>query len=426
MLEMWRKVVSARSGGLRQLALGLSVLAVLGLSADMAWAAKKLGPKDEQPRPIPLGVSGSSIEPVLADGNLWCYSGTLGSLVERTGNPATQLILSNNHVLAKENYPDLGAGDVRSNLEPFVVGVDGNNVIQPSLGDVKGPCTLGDTNDIVATLSDYVLLDLSSDVGNALVNTDNTVDAAIAAVITPGAVDPDGTIFGIGTVSSTHLLSAAVVVGLKVQKAGRTSGHTFGTVEATDVTVLVQYDSGFGLFRRQIRIRGACGEDFSMPGDSGSLILNVPEGGDRQAVGLLFAGGDLDTFGNPIGEVLSRLNVSMAKCQGTCDHANVTDETPKCKGGGGGGRPSGRGGSRSADVDPAGLAIAADVKDAHSADLLEIPGVVGHGVSVDENGQPVIEVYIEKAGGQAVGRPIPSELDGIAVRVVETGVIRAF
>lgn len=425
MLDMWRKMVSARSGGLRQLALGLSVLAVLGLSADMAWAAKKLGPKDEQPRPISLGVSGSSIEHVLADGNLWCYSGTLGSLVERTGNPATQLILSNNHVLAKENNPDLGAGDVSPNLEPFVVGVDGYNVIQPSLGDVKGPCTLGDTNDIVATLSDYVSLDLNPNEANARVNTNNTVDAAIAEVAL-GAVDPDGTIFGIGTVSSTHLLSAAVVVGLKVQKAGRTSGHTFGTVEATDVTVLVQYDSGFGLFGGQIRIRGACGEDFSMPGDSGSLILNVPEGGDRQAVGLLFAGGDLDTFGNPIGEVLSSLNVSMAQCQGTCDHAGVTDETPKCKGGGGGGRPSGRGPQRSADVDPAGLAIAADVKDAHSADLLEIPGVVGHGVSVDENGQPVIEVYIEKAGGQAVGRPIPSELDGIAVRVVETGVIRAF
>ncbi len=40
---------------------------------------------------------------------------------------------------------------------------------------VKGPCTLSDTNDIVATLSDYVPLDLSSDANNALLNTNNMV-----------------------------------------------------------------------------------------------------------------------------------------------------------------------------------------------------------------------------------------------------------
>lgn len=52
--------------------------------------------------------------------------------------------------------------------------------------------------------------------------------------------------------------------------------------------------------------------------------------------------------------------------------------------------------------------------------------MVGHGVGVDENGNAVVEVYVESAARRAAGRPVPSELEGIAVRVIETGVIRAY
>jgi hypothetical protein len=431
MAENWRGIFDARVRRMRPLLLGLSAIVALSLVQGEAWAAKKLSSKDEQPRPIPLGVSGSSIEHIQFDGQLYCYSGTLGALVEDTNGD--QYILSNNHVLAKENVPDLTAGDVSPTLESFVSGVDGHNVIQAALGDVKGPCTLGDTNDIVGTLSAYVPLNFGPDQTNA---ADNTVDAAIAAV-TPGMVDPDGRIFDIGTVSDLHLTVDHTSVGLNVQKTGRTTGHTFGTIEAIEVVVDVEYGSGFGRFYNQVRIRGLCDELFSDSGDSGSLIVNVPQGGDRQAVGLLFAGGGLDTIANPIGDVLTELGVSMMTCTGNCDHAGVTDEAPTCGGGGGGpggggpgGGPGGGGGGGGgrpfAEVDPVGLAVAASVKSAHSDVLIGLPGVVGHGLSVDENGEPVIEVYVKAAGRGAVGAPVPSEIDGISVRVVETGPIHAY
>jgi V8-like Glu-specific endopeptidase len=46
----------------------------------------------------------------------------------------------------------------------------------------------------------------------------------------------------------------------------------------------------------------------SQPGDSGSAVLDM----DRRVVGLLFAGSDAATVINPIGEVLSALNVEVA------------------------------------------------------------------------------------------------------------------
>src|SRR5262245_12035491 len=48
-----------------------------------------------------LGVSGSSQTFLLVRGLLYCYTGTLGALVQDKDH--VQYILSNNHVLAKEN-----------------------------------------------------------------------------------------------------------------------------------------------------------------------------------------------------------------------------------------------------------------------------------------------------------------------------------
>ena len=57
---------------------------------------------------------------------------------------------------------------------------------------------------------------------------------------------------------------------------------------------------------------------------------------------------------------------------------------------------------------------------------IEIPGVVGTGVSLDDDGNPVIEVYVERAARATPARPIPKELDGVTVRVIETGPVRAY
>ena len=42
------------------------------------------------------------------------------------------------------------------------------------------------------------------------------------------------------------------------------------------------------------------------------------------------------------------------------------------------------------------------------------------------HGNAVIEVYVKGAAKKTVGQPIPDELDGVPVRVIETGEIRAF
>ncbi len=71
-----------------------------------------------------------------------------------------------------------------------------------------------------------------------------------------------------------------------------------------------------------------------------------------------------------------------------------------------------------------GLAMASWVKADHEVELFAHHAVVGTGIGVDDEGQPVIEVYLRELVGDAE-HPIPSELEGIPVRVVVTGQILA-
>ena len=248
-----------------------------------------------QSRPIPLGVSGSSQTLLKIRNLLYCYTGTLGSLVEADG---IKYILSNNHVLAKENE-NLDYGDPSAD----------DTIIQQGNLD-EGSCSVNSGNGAhaVAQLSGYVAIQFSKGKDKPL----NTVDAAIASVestcstSTGDCVDPSGAILGIGTVSGVTGPS----VDMPVQKTGRTTAHTFGKIEAIDVTLDVSYESGTARFGGQMRIRRPCDDaGFSAAGDSGSLIVTVPDTGDPQVVGLLFAGSDTDTFANPIQLVLNSVSV---------------------------------------------------------------------------------------------------------------------
>ena len=62
----------------------------------------------------------------------------------------------------------------------------------------------------------------------------------------------------------------------------------------------------------------------------------------------------------------------------------------------------------------------------HWRSLLAIQGVVGVGVGVSETvaGEAVVEVYVEKAT-PAVRSVVPGHVDGVPVKVVETGEIKA-
>jgi hypothetical protein len=100
-------------------------------------------------------------------------------------------------------------------------------------------------------------------------------------------------------------------VGQSVQKCGRTTECTVGTVEEINATVTVCF-AGFpfctksATFVNQFTITPG---DFSAGGDSGSLI--VTNDNNKNPVGLLFAGSSTRTIANPIGVVLDHFGVTI-------------------------------------------------------------------------------------------------------------------
>lgn len=338
-------------------------------------------------RPIPLGVSGGNINDI---SKAYCCGGTLGALVQDANG---FYILSNNHVLARTNK-----------------GESGDDIIHPGLIDQVPVCSQ-DASDRVADLTRFVPISFKRGT--------NLVDAAIAEIV-PGKVDASGTILGINTVSP-HIL--APEIGLSVTKSGRTTGQTFGMIVAVDVTADVAYDRQCGMgtqiarFINQIRIEPGA---FSSGGDSGAVIVENL-GDEPQPVGLLFAGSSTTTLANPMGAVLESLCVAMA---GSSDSPDPSACASGGDGGGGkgGGPPPGKG-PKSKNI-PAGLKVASAVKARHEGRIFEIPSAVGTGLSFDKAGQPVIEVYVKKATRKVVRR-VPKKLEGISVRVVETGAFRA-
>jgi hypothetical protein len=90
-------------------------------------------------------------------------------------------------------------------------------------------------------------------------------------------------------------------VGLSVQKRGRTTRLTKnGSVFSINGTFTIRYGNGTRLGRvgNTFVVSSTDGNEFSSPGDSGSLVFNRAEGevhGTFPALGLLYAGGTFDT-----------------------------------------------------------------------------------------------------------------------------------
>ncbi|MGH8003682.1 MAG: hypothetical protein ACRECJ_03025, partial [Limisphaerales bacterium] len=223
-------------------------------------------PLSGQYRPVPIGVSISN--------NFECATGTLGCVVEKAGK---KYILSNNHVLARENLASIG-----------------EDIVQPGRYDNKPKCANELATDKIADLSEFVQLKFDG--------TDNTVDAAIAEFSTADVTCNTLSNF-YGFPSSTAVTAS---VGLPIKKVGRTSGLSEGTVFAINATVDVGYSGGVAHFVGQI----ITSKHFSKSGDSGSLVVTNDE--NDSPVGLLFAGTTNGvTVLNPIEEVLLAFNVSI-------------------------------------------------------------------------------------------------------------------
>jgi hypothetical protein len=228
-----------------------------------AGAATAVNPRSRFARPVPIGVStGNQRE---------CISGTIGARVKRG---MSFFALSNNHVYALGNTAPLGS-----------------NVLQPGQADAN--CAAG-ANARLGKLSRFVRIVFSQ-------TASNRVDAAIASV-TSANLRRSTPSDGYGTPRAT---TASAALNQTVRKYGRTTGYTTGRVVGLNATVLVEYNPGqFARFVGQIVVQSA---SFSRPGDSGALIVDA----NRRPVGLLFAGGGVYTFANPIKQVLSALNVTV-------------------------------------------------------------------------------------------------------------------
>jgi hypothetical protein len=231
-----------------------------------AWplAGAHVDPTGSFTRPVPIGVSTGSQED--------CSVGTIGARV-KSGNAT--YALSNNHLYALENTAPLGS-----------------KVLQPGRADLN--CASG-SNAVLGPLSKFVTIQFST-------SANNRVDAAIAVATTANLARSTPS-DGYGTPSATI---TAAVMNQVVQKYGRTTGPTTGTVVGLNTMINVGYTSGTARFVGQITIKSR--GQFSRAGDSGALIVDA----NRRPVGLLFAGSlNGYTFANQIGDVLKALQVSI-------------------------------------------------------------------------------------------------------------------
>jgi hypothetical protein len=322
------------------------------------------------------GSSGGNVNDI---SKRFCCSGTLGSLVT---DGANDYILSNNHVLA-----DSDQGHV------------GDAVSQPGLVDVN--CNASGAR-IVAHLSAWPVLGSGSN-----------VDAALAQLVVPGIMNTAGGIEGILRLPSTTIRTATV--GLAVEKSGRTTGVTTGSIQAVNTSVNVRYTTtcgghkGFTVsYINQVVVTPGA---FSAGGDSGSLIVTA-DSACPQPVALLFAGSNTSTIGNPIGEVISKAGAALGKAINfvgqTCGTAAAAQ--PQID-------SLGRQVPRISDIAVANATMAMRTRE-HQ--IMARPGVIGIGVgaSAVNASEAVIVVYVDSELGLTT--PLPRQISGVRVERIPT------
>ncbi|HXX82216.1 MAG TPA: CARDB domain-containing protein [Thermodesulfovibrionales bacterium] len=232
---------------------------------------------------INLGVSGGNS--LICNG--YCAGGTVGFKVCDNTAAGVDGIITNNHVAAS------GCPSLCPNNAPI-----GTAFFSPGVIDNKPVCsTTGAIN--IGALRRYIPLVLNG-------QTTNYVDAAF---VQSSDVLISHTIQGLGVQNDS---AATPFLGQAVCKSGRSSGVTCGTVTGINMTVNVNYGQpcGTGRFSNVIMYSPVAPYTvMSQPGDSGSPVVDA---NTNAAVALNFAGTQSGYgIGNPIGPVLSALQVSL-------------------------------------------------------------------------------------------------------------------
>ncbi|SDZ16774.1 hypothetical protein SAMN05421504_11081 [Amycolatopsis xylanica] len=232
--------------------------------------------EEEQPGPFTLAKKFRPAFGGVSVGHFKITAGTYSTAVYDAsafpGKPSRYYILSNNHVLANSNAAAIG-----------------DPILQP------GPFDGGTAPaDVIARLSRFVPIKFIQPGQPVPLNF---VDAAIAE----GQFhDLHRRVFWIGELAGVNTTPA---IGLQVQKCGRTTNWTTGTITNINATVDVNYGGGqVARFAQQILT-----SDMSAGGDSGSLVVDLT----KRAVGLLFAGSPVVTVMNRISLVEALLSIRV-------------------------------------------------------------------------------------------------------------------
>lgn len=240
-------------------------------------------------RPAPLGYS---------VGHFAITAGSIGARVVDAGGNV--FVLSNNHVLANSNQASIG-----------------DAIYQP------GPYDGGTAADQIATLAAFKPIDFSgaANTFDAAIARSSTNDLGSATPADDGYGAPSAQIYGDGN-GDGLVDDVNALLGLAVQKYGRTTKLTHGQITGINGTVTVCYEVLYifclksATFTNQLIVDAA---GFSGGGDSGSLI--VADDGSLRPVGLLFAGSSTQTIVNRIDLVLSYFHVAI-------DDGNAPPPTP--------------------------------------------------------------------------------------------------
>jgi hypothetical protein len=261
-------------------------------------SVSEVDPKSRFDRPVPIGVSSGTELLIEVNGQLFCTVGTLGARVvdlDPIDGPI-YYTLSNAHVYAQEGSTTWSANGTGPQSASAV-----DAILQPGRVDAGGGCVLIE-DDQTGALADWEPINFQ---GN------NVIDAAIATI---DMVDLDGDLDSELVVSSAtptdgygvpSTSPVSATLNEPVQKYGRTTSLTPGTVSGINATLTITYDNGVATFVDQIIITPG---SFIASGDSGSLAVTVD---GNHPVALLFAGGSTIAIGNPIGAVLARFGVAI-------------------------------------------------------------------------------------------------------------------
>jgi len=219
-------------------------------------------------------------------------AGTLGALVRIGGD---LFGLSNNHVIGRCNYaegghPVLSPGNIDINpnflVHPFTVGVY----------EASAPMLNGSP---------------------ATVQVAGNLDASVMRIVDDNKVTAMQ-----GMSYPTPATVSGIADGMKVQKVGRTTGHTLGVVTGKiagyqSVSYVVpELQQQFNVFFSEAWIVEGSGGPFSESGDSGSLVVGELPSGELTAVGLVFAGNGSITLVVPLNLIMAHFGATIESSLG--------------------------------------------------------------------------------------------------------------